>query len=255
MDNLEIFSNWREAQREKLEALRYSVKMVDCEPTENTAKRIDISGVNLEAMITVWSSGDVEIEAGHVYPDEIISIPRALADLTLIERLDYYLSQLLEKAIPTAIKESWKNEEFGPATRILYEATFSIAEMARLKQGLIPQGMEDKWFAFYEEGILYFLRSWTGQPVYKVAFEEVSAGVVRAKGYCSDEMLKITEADYNVKLLDFLIDVLLLGKEKDFPIPENIPDSKSSVYQHAVSGTGYSTTTIKQKTPWWKFWA
>ena len=57
------------------------------------------------------SYGDVEFEAGHIYPDEIISIPRAPADLTLIERLDYYFSQLLEKAIPTAIKESWKNPQ------------------------------------------------------------------------------------------------------------------------------------------------
>lgn len=255
MDNLEVFSDWRETQRKGLEALGYSVNIVDCEPTDNTAKRIDISGVNLEAMITVWSSGDVEIDAGHVYPDEIISISRAEADLTLIETLDYYLSQLLEKTIPTATKEGWKNEEFGPATRILYEATFSIAELARLKQGLIPQQMEHKWFAFYDEGTLYFLRSWTGQPVYKVTFEEVSAGVVSAKGYCSDKMLKTTDANYNVKLLDFLIDVLLLGKEKDFPIPEDIPDSKSSLYQHAVSGTAYSVTKIKSKPPWWKFWS
>jgi len=58
---------------------------------------------------------------------------------------------------------------------------------------------------------LITFRSWTGQPVYKVEFEEVSAGVVRVKGCCSDEMLKVTEVNYSVKLLDFMIDMLLFA--------------------------------------------
>jgi hypothetical protein len=42
-------------------------------------------------------------------------------------------------------------EPFQEGVPLSYQATFNREQCARLKTGLIPQQMEDKWFIYYEE--------------------------------------------------------------------------------------------------------
>ncbi len=44
-------------------------------------------------------------------------------------------------------------------------------EFLALKMGQVPREMEDKWFSFYEEDMLYVHRSWTGFCIYMIRFE------------------------------------------------------------------------------------
>ena len=46
--------------------------------------------------------------------------------------------------------------------------------METIKNGVIPEEMEDKWFIYYEssENKLYLHRSWTGFCIYIIRFEE-----------------------------------------------------------------------------------
>ena len=62
----------------------------------------------------------------------------------------------------------WKCEPFKEGRPLRYDRTFTDEQFARIKIGTIPEQMEDKWFVYYEEPDLFFHRSWTGQPVYKV---------------------------------------------------------------------------------------
>jgi hypothetical protein len=71
---------------------------------------------------------------------------------------------------------SWEREPFTSGVSIPYKAVFSEKQFARLKIGLVPKRMEDKWFIYYEEPHLFLHRSWTGQPVYCLALRKTPDG-------------------------------------------------------------------------------
>ncbi|MBS1839926.1 MAG: hypothetical protein JSS69_09910 [Acidobacteria bacterium] len=159
-----------------------------------------------------------------------------------------------------AFASSWKREPFSSGTPIPFRALWSQDQFIKITQGLIPKTMEDKWFIYYETPHLFFHRSWTGKPVFRVM---IVAGV---NGYQVAEALaamKLTSGPnenfvYEAKLLDFLVSNLLLGGCKPFPMPPGAEERTApGVIQHAVSGTGYpqeSQHSSMQKKPWWHFW-
>lgn len=55
-------------------------------------------------------------------------------------------------------------------TQFTIKRKFSDAEINRLKRGYAPEEMEEKWFYYYEDGKVYFHRSWTGSCIYIVEF-------------------------------------------------------------------------------------
>ena len=66
-----------------------------------------------------------------------------------------------------ATRSDWKTTPL-PAlhSTIALDRRLSDADMRRLRFGIIPQQMEDKWFAFLEGNELFLHRSWTGYCVY-----------------------------------------------------------------------------------------
>ena len=85
--------------------------------------------------------------------------------------------------------DSWKRDPFVEGGEILpLQLEISPEQMERIKYGFIPQEMEDKWFAYYEEPFIYMHRSWTGMPVYRVEFGMSDSSIVvkearLSKGY------------------------------------------------------------------------
>lgn len=53
-------------------------------------------------------------------------------------------------------------------TQFVIKRKFSDAQIARLKRGHLPEEMEDRWFYYYEDGKVYFHRSWSGNCIYIV---------------------------------------------------------------------------------------
>jgi len=115
----------------------------------------------------------------------------------------------------TATRESWKVLPL-PATRadLGFAESYTSDEFERMKRGIIPQEMEDKWFVFYEEPWLYFHRSWTGACIYALRFRSSDSGVSAVESWVSrhTEHYKETQTDYDRELLKFLIGALLLGR-------------------------------------------
>lgn len=73
-------------------------------------------------------------------------------------------------------KEDWKNCEMPAQTgRFVLERALTADDLSQLRQGLLPQEMEDKWFIYCEEDTLYIHRSWTGHCVYQVALSQSGA--------------------------------------------------------------------------------
>ena len=72
-----------------------------------------------------------------------------------------------------ASRTTWNNLPIDHPKRIGINLHFTERQFRRLIRGLIPQQMEDKWFIFYEDGWLYFHRSWTGFGIFKARAEKV----------------------------------------------------------------------------------
>ena len=70
-----------------------------------------------------------------------------------------------------ATPDAWKTEDL-PARRtsVPLDRAFSREEMERIRHGVVPEEMEDKWFIYWRDDALFFHRSWTGYCVYVVRF-------------------------------------------------------------------------------------
>jgi hypothetical protein len=94
-------------------------------------------------------------------------------------------------------------EPFSSGLPIPYRENFSAAEFAKLKDGLIPRVMEDKWFIYFDEPYLFLHRSWTGKPVYRVRLSTECDAATVTEALCVPEGLESYEPDYQANLLDF----------------------------------------------------
>jgi hypothetical protein len=66
-----------------------------------------------------------------------------------------------------AIRADWQTEPMPEQrARIDLDLRFTRREMAKIKRGVIPEEMEDKWFIFFENDTLFCQRSWAGFCVY-----------------------------------------------------------------------------------------
>jgi len=101
--------------------------------------------------------------------------------------------------------------------------------------------MEDKWFVFSESDVLYFHRSWTGNLIYKVHLSLSAEGAtVRLAEVLRDKKrYKRGSRRYEAKLLEFLVEALLLGRDVEFPLPRSASSLHRGVYQHSVVGRAY----------------
>lgn len=139
-----------------------------------------------------------------------------------------------------AIAESWKREPFTEGVVLAYRAEFNAAQFERLREGLIPQQMEDKWFVYYDEPFLYWHRSWSGKPVYRLEFA-FDGDIARVMDAQISKAMGANEAElaHQTLMLDFLISNLMLGQAKPFPRPPGLKEPAPGVFQHHVVGTGY----------------
>jgi hypothetical protein len=126
-----------------------------------------------------------------------------------------------------ATRDAWKRVPMPEQKKqIQVDRSFSEEEYQRLQIGLVPQEMEEKWFLYFEEGWLFFHRSWTGYCIYQVRVEPCAPqGVPSASQYRIAEAwvsrdastYRYTDDDHERALLLFLIEHLLLGYDVPFP--------------------------------------
>lgn len=113
-----------------------------------------------------------------------------------------------------ATRSSWKIQPL-PLEREHFELPLLLtdADAERIKLGHIPMDMDDKWFIFFEDGWLYFHRSWTGHCIYGVRLDGSPNGVRVVDAWASRD-----REDYNspglstdVRMVRQLIETRLLA--------------------------------------------
>jgi hypothetical protein len=129
-----------------------------------------------------------------------------------------------------ARQSDWKTEPL-PSKRavIRHDQHFSSEEMAVVRRGVIPEQMEDKWFIYWNDGELYFHRSWTGRCIYVVKFEADQTGcrMIEALANRDPGQYQETSDDRDRAMISFLIDVVLLHRQHDFPSAGSSEDTKA----------------------------
>ena len=127
-----------------------------------------------------------------------------------------------------AKKNSWKTLPMPDTpAELKFNRSFTKEEYVHLSKGLTPHEMEDKWFIFMEKDCLYFHRSWTGFCIYQLKIipdgEKYTVNEVFVNS--KQNQYKRISKNYDIAILDFLIDNLLLGKLNPFPLPDNLPEN------------------------------
>lgn len=134
------------------------------------------------------------------------------------------------KTMNTAKPTDWKTKPL-PSTKatIHLERTFSSREMERIRAGLVPQQMEDKWFIYWENDALFFHRSWTGVCIYVVRFTAEGDGgkMIGADVNREPEQYGETSDKKDAKMISYLVDVLLLRHPAEFPSDEASDENRA----------------------------
>lgn len=119
-----------------------------------------------------------------------------------------------------ALRSSWKNMPIPDANKItvLYNRTFTVKEFERIKLGVIPMAMEDKWFAYFEGDCLRWHRSWTGHGVFEVYFDTLSNEALITKVIANNDPELIKGNPNFAKILDDLLSNLCAEVEQIFDV-------------------------------------
>jgi ADP-ribosyl-[dinitrogen reductase] hydrolase len=142
--------------------------------------------------------------------------------------------------MPEIAKETdWKTEQMPNECDILdFQRIFSPQELERIRLGLIPREMEDKWFIYYDSDILNIHRSWTGYHMFKIFFkcqEDNTYTVTKTIVNRNKAQYNQENNEYDILLVNYLIDRLLLGKNASFPTTREA----KAIYKHST--VGYAT--------------
>jgi hypothetical protein len=142
-----------------------------------------------------------------------------------------------------ATRESWNNVRPLPPQHasLSLKREFTPEEYEVICEGLIPEAMEDKWFIFVEDDVIYLHRSWTGSCIYQVRLTKNGENYAIAEALVNrnPDQYSATDEAYDADLLIFLIDNLLLEKSSRFPVPPGVAAGiDTGLYHFHVVGVG-----------------
>jgi hypothetical protein len=110
--------------------------------------------------------------------------------------------------------------------RLEMQRKFNAAELTLIHKGYTPQ-FDERWILVFHsaESELRMHRSWAGECIYCLKFQENSEGGEILDGWVNrdPEQYSNTDTKYDGEVADWLIDTLLLGKERE-PPDESLPD-------------------------------
>lgn len=148
-----------------------------------------------------------------------------------------------------AIKNDWKNKPMPKETiSIKLGKKVSKAEIKEIEKGFIPLEMEDKWFIFCEENMIYFHRSWSGDCIYIAEYKEITDNEFEIDKLIinNSEQYQSNDVEADKELFVFLLERLLLDKDVSFPSKESNTTNEEEIYKHVIVGYGSSRKDIEK---------
>ena len=154
--------------------------------------------------------------------------------------------------MPEIAKASdWKTEKMPDEVGSLnFRRVYSPEEFDRMKLGLVPKEMEDKWFIYCENLTLNIHRSWTGYCIYQIIMqseEDETYRVILALVNKNIAQYNQQNDEYDVLLVEYLIDRLLLGKNVRFPASAELSGEAKAIFKHSMVGN--ATPNVREPAP------
>lgn len=148
-----------------------------------------------------------------------------------------------------AVKTDWKTKPVPKNYLLLPSSsniTFNQDEYDKIKIGFIPASMEDKWFLYFDNNILFCHRSWNGIIVYEIFFSKsgdcYNIDKIKFNPSIYEKNYKI-DSNYELQMVLFLINRILLNKNVELPIDPNIKIENNMqywMYRHGQVGNATS---------------
>jgi hypothetical protein len=188
----------------------------------------DESGVSRSAVVSVadidWIKGNCPILWTRRPPRFLFLIAngKEMPGPTAEEYLAAELGRTEVEVLNGATSRSFQCEsDAKPRTvsHVSLDVTYSPFDSWLISRGLVPASQDDKWFIYLEEARLRFRRSWTGFEIYDVAAEWRGDTLHLGQAQINRDPTMYDETDdaYDRRLLDFIIDAVLLGKPAAYP--------------------------------------
>lgn len=160
-------------------------------------------------------------------------------DIAILKAAQSCLPRPLPLKRPVSRRTDWTTLPL-PAMRtaLALETRYSPQEMATITRGLVPAAQEEKWFIFYEDGVLHCHRSWTGICIFRVHFKPGTSGWQAWQVEINRHPRQYTQAGdrEDLALLDSIIEQLLIfGPEE--PTQDGFVEALMSATQPGYLGS------------------
>lgn len=109
----------------------------------------------------------------------------------------------------------------GNLIQINFEKSYSNSDAKILKKGIRAISMDEKWDIIFDRNTLSFYRSWTGRGIFKIEFIEKENALIVKEVFVEEGFYNQQGIDYCSSLLNWIIEVIILGRDIKFPIIKN----------------------------------
>jgi hypothetical protein len=121
---------------------------------------------------------------------------------------------------------------------LLLDGRYTRKEYVTISQGFVPQSPADKWFIYLEDEWLNIHRSASGSCIFQLQITpdeaDYVANVLRVNQ--NPGQYRSLSDEYDVALLSYLVDAVLLGRFAPFPQPEQFFEEDYQRHQQHVMG-------------------
>lgn len=126
-------------------------------------------------------------------------------DLKVLEAAETWFHKASSPSLPAfqrqtirrASASDWEIKPFsGDHVTIPLAMSFSASQSQLIKMGFIPSEMEEKWFAYFDNNILYQYHSWSGLCVDRVYFKPDGDGLRATHAEVSQEAVQSMDQRY-----------------------------------------------------------
>lgn len=108
----------------------------------------------------------------------------------------------------TAVASDWQTHRM-PRRHVVLRLSFELDEeqVNAIRLGYIPEEMEEKWFWYFDDNVLYQHRSWTGHLIDQVFFEPAGSGLraTHAKVNRSPKQYSNTDDAYDITRIEEMV--------------------------------------------------
>lgn len=140
---------------------------------------------------------------------------------------------------PITRREDWRTLPLSANRKLVpVEREFSARDLPGIFRGYLPHSMEEKWFIYYEDGSLFFHRSWTGICIYRVVFRPMPDGLAIKSVMVNrrHDQYQNTDDEEDARLVLELINDLLI-RSPDEPVVDSMAVALQAALQPGYLGS------------------